>query len=469
MSDHSYDYVVIGGGSAGYNAASLAVRLGLKTAVIEGGKEVGGLCILRGCMPSKTLLQSAHRAESIRRAEEFGLRAEYHGADPGRIRERKRALIGEFADYRRKQLEGGKFDFHRGQASFLDANTVEVRGLKGVATRVESRAFLVATGSYIKWPPIPGLREVGVLTSDDVLDSDQLPKSVIVLGGGPTALEFATYYRGLGSQVTVIQRSAQLLRGEDLDVAEALRKGLEARGIRVLLDTKLLELEKHGDKKRVHFEHLGVECMEEAEAIVYALGRGPFTDGLELDRAGVTLRSDCSICVDERQRTTANNIFAAGDVCGPYEVVHIAIQQAELATRNAVRLLQGEPEAMQPIDYSLKLFAVFTEPQVGIAGLTLREAHEQKLDVIEASYPFNDHGKSMVMGETDGFVKLIAERSSRRILGGAVVGPEASELIHEIVVAMAFDATAGQLARVPHYHPTLSEIWTYPAEELAED
>ena len=166
-------------------------------------------------------------------------------------------------------------------------------------------------------------------------------------------------------------------------------------------------------------------------------------------------------------KTKAAHIFAAGDVCGPYEIVHLAVQQGELAARNAARVLKrlGELEKM---DYSLKLFAVFTHPEVATVGLSEHEAKEQHYDVLTAKYAFADHGKSMVKGETHGFVKLVADRATRRILGGACVGPNAAELIHEIVVAMSFGATAGQLARVPHYHPTLSEIWTYPAEELAE-
>ena len=466
MNNHSYDFVVIGGGSAGYNGAATAAALGLKTAVIEGAKEVGGLCILRGCMPSKTLLESAHRAESIRRAGEFGLKAEYLGADGSAILARKRRLIADFAGFRRHQLESGKFAFIRGHASFVDAHTVEVQTLDGKVERVHGKAFLISTGSVINWVDVPGLRECGVLSSDDVLESDRTPKSVIVLGGGPTALEFASYFAGIGAKVTVIQRSAQLLKEVDADLAHALSAALGKRGIQIMVDTKLVAVEKSGEMKRVRFEQLGRECTLEAEEIIYALGRKPAIEGLALTNAGVTLERN-AIRTNEHQQTSTPHIFAAGDVSGPYEVVHIAIQQAEVAARNAAKMVRDEGRHLESIDYSLKLFAVFTDPQLAVAGLTLSEAMEQGLSVIEAFSPFDDHGKAMVRGETDGFVKLIADRDNKRILGGAVVGPEASELIHEIVVAMAFGATASQLARVPHYHPTLSEIWTYPAEALA--
>jgi pyruvate/2-oxoglutarate dehydrogenase complex dihydrolipoamide dehydrogenase (E3) component len=468
MNEKRYDFVVIGGGSAGYNAAATAVRLGLRTAVIEGGEEVGGLCILRGCMPSKTFLESAHRAEDVRRAPEFGVHADYHGASGPEILARKRRLIADFAGFRRQQLESGKFAFIRGRASFLDAKTIEVRRLDGSVDRIEGGAFLIATGSQTNWVNIPGLRETGVLTSDDVLESEKTPKSVIILGGGPTALEFACYYAGIGAEVTVIQRSPQLLKESDPDIAHALSAALGKRGIRILVDTRLIGLEKSGDLKRVRFEQLGQPRSVEAEEIVYSLGRRPNTEGLELARAGVATGEGGVIKTNLRQQTTGEHIFAAGDVSGPYEVVHIAIQQADLAARNAARLLRGSPEPLEEIDYSLKLFAVFTHPQLAAVGLTLKEAMDEGIEIIEACSSFDDHGKAMIRGETDGFVKLIVNRDTKKIIGAAAVGPDVSELIHEIVVAMAFGATAEQLARVPHYHPTLSEIWTYPAEALAE-
>ena len=462
----AFDFIVIGGGSAGYAGAATAALLGLKVAVIEGGTEVGGLCILRGCMPSKTLLESGHRAEAIRGAGEFGLRAEYLGADGGAIRARKRRLIGEFADYRRGQLESGRFEFIRGAASFTDAHHVEVRLHDGGLRLLEGRAFLIATGSVITTPPIPGLMETGFLTSDQVLDADHIPESVIVLGGGAIALELASFYAGVGSRVTVIQRSAQVLREMDADVAEALVEALEKRGIRVIRDTALCGVRREGAKKRVEFTHAGQDDTVEADEILCALGRKPNLDGLALERAAVATVKG-GIDTDAHQRCGAPHLFAAGDVCGPYEIVHIAIQQGELAARNAARVLGKLDGTLETLDYALKLFAVFTHPEVATVGLTERECAEQGIAFTAAKYLFADHGKAMVRGATDGFVKLIVARDTRRILGAACVGLEASELIHEIVVAMHFGATAGDLARVPHYHPTLSEIWTYPAEELA--
>jgi pyruvate/2-oxoglutarate dehydrogenase complex dihydrolipoamide dehydrogenase (E3) component len=214
----------------------------------------------------------------------------------------------------------------------------------------------------------------------------------------------------------------------------------------------------------VSFEHGNAAETVEADLVLNALGRRPSLNSLGLEKAGVALQGH-AICTDLEQRTTAKHLFAAGDCCGPYEVVHIAITQGETAARNAVALLRGGKSGS--LDYRLKLFACFTEPQLASCGMTEQEARESGYSTITASYPFADHGKSLVKGETEGFVKLIADSKNGQILGAAVVGPEGSELIHEIVVAMAFNATAAQLAAIPHYHPTLSEIWTYPAEEIA--
>jgi pyruvate/2-oxoglutarate dehydrogenase complex dihydrolipoamide dehydrogenase (E3) component len=458
-----YDFAVVGGGSAGYGAAATAARLGLRTVVIEGGKELGGLCILRGCMPSKTLLESANRFRTLRRAAEFGLSAGHLAYDATQIVARKRRLIGDFAGYRAEQLEAGTFDLIRGAASFIDPHRIRV--VKEEAEEeVQARTILVATGSVLNVVDIPGLAEVGYLHSDLALDSERIPKSVVILGGGAIALEFAHFYEALGSKVTVIQRSPQVLKEQDSDVAEALTDAYRHRGINLVCDTRLLRFERNENGKTVIFEHGGEKHAVEAEEIFYALGRRPAVDGLNLEATGVRIGQDGAIEVSETMQTTQPHIFAAGDVTGLFEVVHIAIEQGTLAARNARRLVQGL--APEPMDYRLKLFGVFSDPQVAVVGLSEREAQERGESVRVAKYPFNDHGKSLIHGEPEGFVKLICAAESGEILGAAVVGPEGTELIHEIVVAMRFRATAADLASTPHYHPTLSEIWTYPAEEL---
>jgi pyruvate/2-oxoglutarate dehydrogenase complex dihydrolipoamide dehydrogenase (E3) component len=458
-----FDLVVIGGGSGGYAGATTAAHLGMKVAIVEGAKEMGGLCILRGCMPSKTLIQSANRYMTLRRARDFGLRAEGISFRGEEIIERKRRLIGEFADYRRMQLERGPFTLVRGWGKFVDANTLEASGENPV--RLRAKAFLIATGSSVKVVDLPGLVETGLLDSDGVLESAHIPASVIVLGAGPVALEFAHYYSALGVEVTVIQRGKQVLREMDGDVAMAASDALQKRGVKLFLGTTMTRVERGQGGKRVIFQYEGAEHAAEAEEIIYALGRAPNIAALDPAAAGLDAPHG-RLAVNARQQTNVPHIFAAGDAAGPHEIVHIAIQQAELAARNAHRLTAGSGEGLEEMDYRLKLFIAFTEPQVAAIGYSERELMMAGAPYAVARYPFSDLGKAQLLGETEGFVKLIAKTGTCELLGAAAVGPEAGELIHELAAAIYFHATANDLLKVPHYHPTLSEIWTYPAEEL---
>lgn len=462
--EHTYDFAVIGGGSAGYAAARTAAGLGLRTVVIDGAEELGGLCILRGCMPSKTLIHSANIARHVRRGEEFGINASLLAVDTAAIRERKRKLIADFAGYRQGQLQDGRFVLLRGTAAFTGPHSIDVRLRDGGAVLVEARTVLIATGSVIAWPEVPGLRESNVWTSDTVLDAAKIPDSFVVLGGGAIALEMAHYLEGIGRTVTILQRSVHLLRGMDPDVSEVVREAFVRRGMTVHSGTSLRRVEWQGHGKSVIFEKDGRAQTATAAEVLLALGRRAAVDGLNADAAGVRMEKG-HVAATATMQTSAPHIFAAGDVCVESDVVHVAIQQGEMAARNAARVLKGAA-GLEQMDYRLKLFGVFTEPQVAAVGMNETEAAASGREWRAASYPFNDHGKSMVMGETEGFVKMIADTTTGEILGASVVGPEATELIHEVTVAMYFRSNVRQFLEIPFYHPTLSEIWSYPAEEL---
>lgn len=464
----SFDFIVLGGGSAGYAAARTARALGLSVAVVDGAEELGGLCILRGCMPSKTLIESADRNLTLRRAAEFGLTANPGAPDIRAIRARKRALIADFAGYRQGQLQDGRFTLLRGRGAFKDPRTLEVKPCDGSpGYEIEGRSFCVATGSVAQVPDIPGLREAGFWTSDEVLDTEKLPGSFIILGGGAIALEMAHYLEGMDRKVTLIQRGPQFLSGLDPECGAAVQKACEARGIACHLGTSIQNVETSAaGMKRVVFEQNGRTQSAEAEEILVALGRGPATAGLGLEAAGVALEGK-KIAVDGTMRTSQPHIFAAGDVCSPLDVVHVAIQQGEVSARNAQRLLRENAD-LESVDYRLLLFGVFSHPQVAAVGQSEAALTHAGIPFVSASHPFDDHGKSMCMGETEGFVKMLAHRKTGEILGASVAGPHATELIHEVVVAMHHRCTVREFMGIPHYHPTLSEIWTYPAEECAD-
>lgn len=465
-----YDFVVIGGGSAGYAAARTAHEHGMKTVVIDGADELGGLCILRGCMPSKTLIESSNRFRSMRRADEFGLRCENPSVDTERIIARKRELIGEFAEYRAEQLADGRFDLIRAKAEFSGANSLLVTPIDNSAPyQISFRSSLIATGSRVTRVPIEGLDEVGYWISDDVLEAEEIPDSVIVLGGGAIALEMACYLEGIGKEVTVIQRSDQVLSGSDRDITEALEKALTERDNFTLYTGTKIErvFRDESGMKAITFRHGEKSVTIAADEILQALGRTPNSNGLALEQAGIATRErGPQVATENDQRTNISHIFAAGDVCGPHEIVHIAIEQGEIAAHNAAVQLGFLKEEEKSIDYRLKLLGIFTDPEVAMVGMSEREAKEAGIPCAAATYPFDDHGKSMVRGEIHGFVKMIANTETGEILGAAVIGPEATELIHELVVAMYFRSTTADFLKIPHYHPTLSEIWTYPAEDL---
>jgi pyruvate/2-oxoglutarate dehydrogenase complex dihydrolipoamide dehydrogenase (E3) component len=456
-----YDCAVIGGGSGGYAAARTAVENGLRTVVIEGGEQIGGLCILRGCMPTKALLQSAEVAHIASKAGVWGINIPEFGVDFPKVMARKDFLIEDFAGYRREQLtRGDRFDFVRSNATFIDPHTVQL----GDGSTLQADHFLISTGSKVSPSPIGSLRDVGYITSDEALKLTRLPSSIIVLGGGVVAVEFAQFFSRLGVRTTIIQRSDHLVREFDRDACQTLREAFEAEGIQVYTGTRIESAEKSPVGKKIIFEHQKRKVSVEAEEIFFALGRSPNTAFLNLDRAGVKTRTNGQIIANEHQQTSSPHIFAAGDCTGPFEIVHIAIQQGETAAWN-----MAHPSSMKSMDYRLITQVVFTDPHVAHVGMTESQATELGIPYKTASYPFNDHGKSMILDTHHGFVKMMAHARSGEILGASCIGPQGGELIHEIIVAMHARMTVHQFMTIPHYHPTLAEIWTYPAEELAEE
>jgi pyruvate/2-oxoglutarate dehydrogenase complex dihydrolipoamide dehydrogenase (E3) component len=459
MPTQTYDFIAIGGGSAGFNAARLAVSLGLKTAVIDSARELGGLCILRGCMPSKTLLYMAEVLHLAQKGKTFGLRIPSARADMKAMHARKKKIIAEFADYRRRALTAGKFALLRAQARFLDAHTLQLSN----GERVRAKNILVGTGSKVSVPPVPGLAQVPFWTSDEVLDLDFVPRSVIVLGGGIVACELAQFLNRIGTRVILVQRSANILRDHSPDASMVVQQAFVDEGIELFAGTQLQAVAHDRRGFTVEFLHDGQRIQRRADHLFNALGREPNIAGLDLPAAGVTTRPNGPIVTNRWQQTNVPHIYAAGDCAGPAEIVHIAIQQGELAARHAAGV-----KGLKPVDYSLLLNVVFTDPQLATIGVLESELNDNGVAHLVASYPFNDHGKSILMDANYGYVKVITEPKRGRILGAEIVGRDAGELIHAFSGPLAMKATVFDLLRAPWYHPTLAEIVTYPLEEIAE-
>ena len=454
MNSFRYDLVIVGAGSGGYAAARSARDLGASVALGDHGP-LGGLCILKGCMPSKTLLASSDLAQEIRDGAELGITAGPPVADLPGIFRRKREVIAGFADYRIASLES--FPMYEGQARFESATRLRV----GDDVVLDAESFIIATGSVIAPAAVPGLAEAGFVDSDEVLDRSTLPKSVIVLGGGYVGSELGQFMARMGVKTTFLIRAKHLLSTEDPDVGDALPLYFRREGIDVRTDVQLSHVEARDGEKVVHYLQGGVPHSVAAEEIFYALGRVPNVAGLGLEAAGVTCHAITGIEVGPDLRTCVPNIFAVGDVTGTYPLVHVAIYQGEIAARNAVN---GTAEIA---DYRLqKTHTIFTDPQVAIAGMTEKELTAAAIAYVAGSYLFAEHGKAVAIAKTKGFVKMLASPLDGKILGAAIVGAEASDLIHEVVVAMYYGGTVYDFVKIPHLHPTLAEILTYPAEDI---
>jgi pyruvate/2-oxoglutarate dehydrogenase complex dihydrolipoamide dehydrogenase (E3) component len=454
-----YDFLVIGGGSAGFNAARVAASLGKRVAIADGARQLGGLCILRGCMPSKTLLYAAEVLHLAQNGKKFGLKIPHATADMPAVQARKKKIIAAFADHRRQQLTSGNFDLFHQLACFVDAHTVELAD----GVRLTADKILVATGSRVSTPPVPGLADVPCWSSDDVLSLDFVPASVIILGGGIVACELGQYLRRIGARVILIQRNRNILRDHSEDASCVVQKAFVDEGIELFAGTQIQNISQAARGVAVKFFHDGKTIVRRANHLFNALGREPVTTGLGLDQAGVRVTPKGRVSVNRWQQTSQPHIYAAGDVCGPHDIVHLAVAQGELVARHAFGV-----KGLKPIDDALLLNVVFTEPQLATIGRLESQLKEKGTPYLAASYPFNDHGKSILMEANYGYVKVLAEPKRGRLLGAEIVGPNAGELIHCFSTPLAMRATVFDLLRAPWYHPTLAEIITYPLEEIAE-
>ncbi|YCM45514.1 NAD(P)/FAD-dependent oxidoreductase [Verrucomicrobiaceae bacterium 227] len=455
-----FDLVVIGGGSGGYAAAKTAVDRGLTVAVVEGASELGGLCILRGCMPTKALLETSNRLRAIREAHEFGIQVAEPTLDLDALRDRKTKLIDGFKEYRVKGLEKGDFKLIRGTASFTSPHTINIEG----HGEITGKTFVIATGSDERVPPVPGLVDSPFWTSDDIVEMPSVPKSVIVVGTGAVGMESAHLFQGLGSKVTIISRRKPLVTSVEPAVSEAMEKRCTDLGIDLVFGEGLQKV-AHGDDgfTLTLSEGTTLSC----EQLIMATGRSPRLDGLNLEKAGFAPKLR-RIEIDEHSQTAIPHIFAAGDCASPLAVVHLAVMQGEAAGANVADLLKKAPlEATW--DARLDMFGIFTDPEIVQVGLTADAAKEAGFDPVSAEYRFDDQGKGEIVGEKHGLVILTADRTTGEIIGASGMGPHVIDYAHTIIVAMSQRLTVADFLKIPSYHPTLGEIWTYVAEELADE
>lgn len=462
-----FDVLILGAGSAGYAAAKKAIAAGLKVGLIDGADHLGGLCLLKGCMPSKALIEVADRILHLREAGEFGIETKGYEIHFDQIMERKKRLIDDFAQYRQQQLISGSWELIRGMARFVGDHEIEVQ-LANHKIQCQAKTILIATGSVPMIPVIQGLAKTPYWGSDDVLEMKAVPKSITILGAGAIALEMAHLLEAFGVEVTILQRSQQILTGFDIHDANAVEAYYLRRGIKIHKGTAIKEVEWRQEIGFVvHWRGQDGEMQStHSEKLLVALGRKPNIEGLNLESLSKEISfASQSPTTPISPNTELEHLFIAGDVSGQTSIVHEAIQSAEIAADQMIDLVKKR--VYQGLKYSLqtRVYGVFSYPQAAKVGFTAADLRQMGIDFVEGSYPLNDHGKSMIKGVQEGEVRILAARHNGRILGASAIGPDANEWIHELVLAIEHRLTLQDIIQCPHYHPTISEIWTYPVEE----
>lgn len=447
-----FDVVVIGGGWGGYTAAVRAAGHGLRTALIERDK-VGGTCLHRGCIPTKVLLETADLLAATRSAQEFGVSV---GTAPtldyGRVRTRKGEVVGQLYRGLQSLIRASKVEMIAGDARLDAVDTVVVRGADG-EQRLTTKNVIVATGSVPR--TLPGLTADGrhILDSDQILDIERLPASIIVLGSGAVGSEFASCYADYGVAVTLVELLPAIVPLEDKDVSSTLNRSFSKRGITVLTGNRALPetLEQTEGGVRIQVESAdGGRRVLDAEALLVATGRAPVTEGLGLDRIGVTVERGF-VTADAGMRTNVPGVYAVGDVNGGLLLAHVAAAEGA----HAADVIAGA--ASVPVNYQRLPRTTYCRPQIASIGMTEDEARAAGKSVKIGRAHLRVNAKALIAGEPEGFVKLVADADRGDVLGVHMIGTTASELIAEIALGNLLDAAVWEIARTVYPHPTLSE------------
>ncbi|HLG29137.1 MAG TPA: mercuric reductase, partial [Candidatus Brocadiales bacterium] len=440
-----FDLTVIGGGAGGLVVTSGAVQLGARVALVEKNK-LGGDCLYQGCVPTKTLIQSAKIASLIKRAKEYGLDDTNASFDFKNIMSRMRNVIskvGEHDDPKRFENLGVKVFFGNGR--FIDRHTFELNG-----RTIKSRKFVISTGSRAVAVPIKGLEHIKYLNNESALNLDYLPKSIIILGAGPIGIEFAQVFARFGSKVTVIEKMGQILPREDKEISDILESILKEEGIDIHTCVNVDHVKQEGNLKVVVAECSGQEKTYQADEFMLAIGRAPNLEGLNLEAAGVKVERR-AIMVNRTMRTTVRNIWACGDVTGQYLFTHAAEYQAGLVVANALI-----PFMKRKADYSVVPWVTYADPELGRVGLTEDEAREKYGDVKVYRYDVKELDRAIIEGEDKGIIKIICTKNGK-ILGAHVLAPQGGELLHEFALAMQNNIGVKGITGTMHVYPTLSQ------------
>ncbi|MEA2015442.1 MAG: dihydrolipoyl dehydrogenase [Actinomycetota bacterium] len=456
MSSEKVDISVIGGGPGGYAAAIRASKLGLKAAVVEEDK-VGGVCLNYGCVPTKSLYHAASLIEEIKRAETFGIKASAPELDFKKAMAVKEQII----DVQRKGVgayfKKNDIKFIEGKGEILEKGKILVKGPDGNETEIETKNIIIATGSSAANVEPFDISEDGIMDNKDILSLEKLPEPLLIIGGGVVGSEFANIFSSFGSKVTIVEILPEILSTEDEDVSKLIHNTFKKKGIDIFTDTKVENLRKAEGKFKCTVSG-GKEIS--AEKILISVGRRPNSKGMGLEKAGVEVDEKGYIKVDSHLETNVSGIYAIGDVIGGLQLAHVASKEGKIAAGN----IAGEEEEME---HDAIPRAIFTSPEIGTVGLNERQAKERNIEVCTGIFTFSHNSKACIEGETEGFMKIVTRAGTGEILGSQVVGPGASDLMHEVVVAMNGELLVDDIASTVHAHPTLSEIVMEAAEDCS--
>jgi len=446
--------IVIGGGIGGYPAALRAARLGAQVVLIERDK-LGGVCLNWGCVPTKTLLQSAEIYSTVKRAPSFGVKVESISIDFAAMMRRKEGVIRQLTSGVEKLLKDKKVEIIRGTATFSDQKTIKIMETGKI---IQGDKVIIATGSVPTKPDIPGIDGPNIMTSDDILSTKSLPKGVLIIGGGYIGVELGQLLSRLGVRVTIVEILSHTVPREDEDVGEALKKRLQEEGIDIYTNSTVEKIEPGKKIATVTYATPEGKKTVRVEKVILASGRRPYAEGLGLEKIGVRVDKD-GIIVNNRMETNIPGIYAIGDSIGGIMLAHVAMAEGEYAARNAMGI-------SSEIDYAAVPRCIYSFPEIGAVGMTEGEARE-RYNVKVSRFPLHANSKANILGETHGMVKIIAEEEEGDILGVHIYSPHATDLISEAVFAMEMEATAEELAHVIHPHPTLSEALGEAAQILS--
>ncbi len=448
MATYDYDIGIIGGGAAGLTVASGAAQLGAKTLLVEKEKELGGDCLHFGCVPSKTLIRTAQAYHTIRNSQAFGLPSvELPPVDFTKVKERIQSVIATIQKHDSEERFcslGAKVQF--GEPSFVDEHAVRLNG-----EIVSAKTWVIATGSSPDSPPIEGLDKTPYITNKEIFSLDRLPESMIILGAGPIAAEMAQAFCRLGTKVSVVQRSGQILTKEDKDMADELMQVLAAEGVTFHLNTSVLGVRDLGGQKEVSVKDKeGKTTNLTAERILVAMGRDPNIRGLNLEGIGVEFDRK-GVKVDERMRTSQKHVYAAGDVTGKLQFTHAAGYEGGIVVSNAIFHLPRKA------NYTFLPWCTYTDPELASIGMNEKAAKEAGIEYSVFTEPFKANDRSLAEGERVGNIKMLLDKSQKPI-GVQILGPQAGELLSEWVAVLNGKVKLSTLASAIHPYPTLGEI-----------